>query len=152
MKVSLRNGSAWARAIMIGSLSSWLIGTSVMVAAMLIHSVLGTGSLDNLIFVVVLVPIIAALLFPGALVVGGAAGCLALRTARSMSPRAHAAGFFLFGAVVGVVYARVLLSSHSEIEVENPSLLLGEAGISGAAAGAVMSILVRKRIKVARRP
>ena len=152
VKVSLRNGSAWARAIMIGSLSSWLIGTSVMVAAMLIHSVLGTGSLDNLIFVVVLVPIIAALLFPGALVAGGAAGCLALRTARSMSPRAHAAGFFLFGAVVGVVYARVLLSSHSEIEVENPSLLLGEAGISGAAAGAVMSILVRKRIKVARRP
>ncbi len=148
MKVSLRNGSAWARAIMIGSLSSWLIGTSVMVAAMLIHTVIGSGSLSNLIFVVVLVPIIGALLFPGALVLGGAAGCLALGTARSMSPRAHAAGFVLLGAVLGVVYAHVLLSSSIEIEVENPSLLLGEAGISGAVAGAVVSMLVRKRVKV----
>ena len=148
MKVSSRNGLAWAHATMIGSLSSWLIGTSVMVAAMLIQSVLGTGSLDNLVFVVVLAPIIGGLLFPGALVVGGAAGCLALATARSVSPRVHTAGFVLFGAVVGVVCARVLLSSHSEIEMGNPSLLLSEAGISGAVAGAVMSMLVRKRVKV----
>jgi hypothetical protein len=132
---------------MIGSLSSWLIGTSVMVAAMLIQSVLGTGSLDNLVFVIVLAPIIGGLLFPGALVMGGAAGCLALGTARSMSPRRHAAAFVVLGAVIGVVYARVLLSLHSEIEVVDRSLLLGEAGVSGAVAGAVMSMLVRRRVK-----
>jgi hypothetical protein len=119
-----------------------------MVAAMLIQSVLGTGSLDNLIFVIVLVPIIGALLFPGALVVGGAAGCLALRTARSVSPRKHAAGFVLLGAFIGVVYAQLILSSHIEIEVANPSLLLGQAGISGAIAGAVMAMIIRKKIKV----
>lgn len=119
-----------------------------MVACLLIESVLRSGSLDNLVFVVVLAPVVGALLFPGALVVGGAVGCLALLTARSMSPRVHTAGFALLGAVVGAVYARVLLSSHSDIEVGNPSLLFGEAGVSGAVVGAVMSVLVFKRVKV----
>jgi hypothetical protein len=119
-----------------------------MVTAMLIEAVVGTGSLSNLLFVVVLVPIIGGLLFPGALVVGGAAGCLALGTARAMSPRAHAAGFVLLGAIIGVVYARVILSSHSDIEVGNPALMLANAGISGAVVGAVMSVLIRAKVKV----
>lgn len=148
MKALQRAGLASAQATMIGSLSSWLLGTSVMVACILIESVLRSGSLGGLVFVVVLAPTVGALLFPGALVVGGAVGWLALLTARSVSPRVHTAGFVLLGAVVGVVHARVLLSLHSEIELGHPSLLLGEAGISGAVAGAVMSVLVRKRVKV----
>jgi hypothetical protein len=119
-----------------------------MVMAMLVQAVLGTGSLSNLIFIVVLVPIIGGLLFPGALVVGGAAGCLALGTARYISPRRHAAGFVFLGAVIGVVYASFILSSHSDIEVANPALLLVDAGVSGAVAGAVMSVLVHRRVKV----
>lgn len=147
MKTALRNGLAWPKAAIIGALSSWLIGTSVMVSAMLLQIVLGTGSLDGLLFIIVLGPIVGALLFPGALILGGAAGCLALRTARSTSPRAHTAGIALLGAVIGLVYATVLLSVHTEIEVVDPSWLFLEAFVSGAIAGAVISALVRKKVE-----
>jgi hypothetical protein len=132
---------------MIGSLSSWLIGTSVMAAAVAIQSAFLHGSLKVLILVIFAAVIIQGFIFPGALVVGGAAGCLALATARSLSPRGHTAGFALLGAVVGVVYAHVRLSSESGFE-ESLSWLCAEAGISGAVAGAVMSMLVRKRVRV----
>ena len=144
MKVSSSAGFAWGSAITVGALSSWVVGTTVMVAALLVESVIASRSLQPLVFVVVLLPIVGALLLPGALLAGGAAGCLARGTARTLSRRAHAAALALVGAVVGVVHANVILRSTPGLEVGNPALLLAEAGLAGAIAGVVLSTLVRK--------
>jgi hypothetical protein len=148
VSVSSRAVSGWGSAITIGALSSWIVGTAVMVTAMLVDAVLASGALEHLVFVVVLVPIVGALLFPGALVLGAAAGCLARGTARSMSGRAHAGSFVALGALIGVVYAAVLLRSVEGLEVARPVVLLAEAGLAGAVVGALLSTLVRRQVEV----
>lgn len=143
MRVSWRaRTGVWVASMVVGALSTWLIGTTAMASALVAEMVIRSGSIAHLAFLVALVPIVGAVLLPGALVLGAAAGGLARATVDAGSPRARAMGLALLGAVLGAAYAAVLLESVVGLEVQRPGLLVAQAAFAGALSGGALSALV----------